>query len=169
MEDHVQEQEDHEEHDGQNDLQPFLGPQLEFIFARPLIGVSRRQLQLLPKQLAGLVYESAVVGGVEVDVDISRELAIFIADHGRATRERNLGHFGNWYLRARRRRDQHATQLSDVVAKVALVADIDRIALRPSTFSATFMPPMPDSTACCTSAMVKPYFAASGRLTSTLM
>ena len=85
-------------------------------------------MQLLPKHLAGLVYEAAVVGRVQIDVDISRELAIFIADHCGATRERNLGHFGNRYLRPRRCRNQHATQLSDVVAKITLVADIDRIA-----------------------------------------
>jgi ABC-type Zn2+ transport system substrate-binding protein/surface adhesin len=55
VENHVQEQEDHEEHHGQNDLHTFLRPKLKFIFARPLIGVSRGQLQLLPKHLARLV------------------------------------------------------------------------------------------------------------------
>src|SRR5579859_6918987 len=128
VEDHVQKQEDHEEHHGQNDLHPFLCPKLEFIFARPLIGVSRRQLQLLAKHLAGLVYEAAVVGGVEINVDIARELPIFIADHRRTTRERNLGYFGDRYLRPRWCRNQHATQISDVVAEIALVTDIDRIA-----------------------------------------
>src|SRR5256886_13473997 len=56
---------------------------------------------------------------------VSRELAIFIADHRRSPRKRNLGHFGNRYLRARRCRNQHATQLSDVVAKITLVANIE--------------------------------------------
>src|SRR5207249_8128003 len=70
-----------------------LRPKLEFIFARPLIGVSRGQLQLLTKHLARLVHEPAVVGGVEINVDISRELAVFIADHRRAARseERRVG------------------------------------------------------------------------------
>src|SRR6266446_811516 len=113
----------HEEHHRQNDLHPFLRSKLEFIFARPLIGISRGQLQLLPKHLARLVYEATVVGGVEINVDISRELAIFIADHRRSPRKRNLGYFRNRYLRPGRCRNQHATQFSDVVAKVTLIAD----------------------------------------------
>src|SRR5437899_433655 len=118
MEDHVQEQEDHEQHYRQNDLHALLRPKLELIAARPLIGVYRGQLQFLPKHLARLVYEATVVIGVEIDVDIARKLATFIADHRRPSRKRNLGYFGNRYLRACRRGDQHATQLSDVVAKV---------------------------------------------------
>src|ERR1700693_807756 len=78
--------------------------------------------------VARLVYEATIVVGVEINVDISRELAIFIADHRRSTREQNLGYFGNRDLRPRRCRNQHATQLSSVVAEIPLVTDIDRIA-----------------------------------------
>src|SRR5439155_16788968 len=111
VEDHVEKQKDQKEHHGQNNLQALFCTLLEFVLTRPLIGVTRWQFQLLPKQVAGLAYESSVVGRIEIDIDITRELAIFVADHRRLPRKRNLGHFSNRYLYAGGRSDQHAAEV----------------------------------------------------------
>src|SRR2546422_249320 len=76
VEDHVEKQKDHKEHHGQNNLQALVCTLLELVFTRPLIGVASWQLQLLPKQVASLIYESTIVGRVEIDIDIARELPI---------------------------------------------------------------------------------------------
>src|SRR5712671_4423693 len=128
MENHIEQHEDDEKDDGQNELQALFRSQLELVFARPLIGVARGQLQLLAKHLARLVYETTVIGSVQVNVDVAGQLAIFVADHGRTAREGHFGHFGNGNLGAGRRRNQNSVELFDIVAEVALVAYIDRIA-----------------------------------------
>src|SRR2546427_2713012 len=129
VEDHVEKQKDHKEHHGQNNLQALFCTLLELVFTRPLIGVASWQLQLLPKQVASLIYESTIVGRVEIDIDIARELPILIADHRRPPRKRNLSHFSNRYLCTGGCCDQHAAQVFDILPEIALIADVNWITL----------------------------------------
>src|SRR5580700_11138018 len=119
MKDHVQQHEDHEEHDGKNEFQALLGTQLKFVFAGPLVGVSRRQSQFLSEQTRSLLDEAAIVARIQVDVDITCELAIFISDHRGATREGKVRYLVNWDLCARRSRDKHTAKLVHIVTEVA--------------------------------------------------
>ena len=82
MKDHIQQHEDYEEHDGKNEFQALFGTQLKFVFAGPLVGVSRRQSQFLLQQTRSLLYEAAIVARVQVDVDIAGELAAAGAEVG---------------------------------------------------------------------------------------
>src|ERR1700681_310345 len=102
VKDHIQQHEDYEEHDGKNEFQALFGTQLKFVLAGPLVGVSRRQSQFLLQQTRSLLYEAAIVARVQVDVDVASELAVFISDHRRATREGKVRYLVNWDLRSRR-------------------------------------------------------------------
>src|SRR5207302_2486479 len=64
VEDPIEEHENYKEDDGENEFQALPGTQFKFIFTGPLVGVSRRQPQLLRKQVRGLLDESPVVGRV---------------------------------------------------------------------------------------------------------
>src|SRR5713226_8776866 len=92
VKDHVKQQEDDEEHDRQNELQSLFGPQLEFILPRPLVGVTGRQRQLFSKRIVGAVDEAAVILRVQVNVNVSSERPILIANHGWPAGKRNLRH-----------------------------------------------------------------------------
>src|SRR5713101_5689760 len=126
---HIEQQEDDEEHHRQDELQSLFGPQLEFILPRPLVGVTGRQRQLFSKRIVGAVDEAAVVLRVQVNVNVAGERPILIANHGWPTGERNLGHLCDRNLRASRSSNQDPSQLLDVIAKIAVVADIDWISL----------------------------------------
>src|SRR5580704_1051497 len=129
VKDHVQQHEDHEEHDGKNEFQAFFGTQLKFVFAGPLVGISRRQPQFLLQQTRSLLYEAAIIACIQVDVDITSELTIFISDHRRATRKGKGRYLANWDLCSRRSRNKHPAKLVYVVTEVALVSNANRIAL----------------------------------------
>src|SRR6266852_145903 len=118
VKDHVKQQKDDEEHHRQDELQSLFGPQLEFILPRPLVGVASRQGQLLSKRTVGTVDEAAVVLRVQVNVNVSSERPILIANHGWPTGERNLGHLCDRNLRASRSSNQDPSQLLDVIAKI---------------------------------------------------
>src|SRR5437879_8810913 len=79
---HVEQQEDDEEHHRQDELQSLFGPQLEFILPRPLVGVASRQGQPLSKGIVGAVDEPAIVLRVQINVNVSSERAILVANHG---------------------------------------------------------------------------------------
>ena len=87
---HVEQQEDDEEDDGQDELQPFFGAQLKLVFAGPFVGIAGRQREFLLEQVARVRNEAAVVVRVQIDVDVTGERAVFIADHRRAARERDF-------------------------------------------------------------------------------
>src|SRR5437016_4021432 len=82
MEDHVKQDKNSEEHDRQNDSQALLGPQFKFIFARPFVGVTRRQMQLLLEHVIRGSHEVAIISGTEIDVDVSGQRSVFVTDHG---------------------------------------------------------------------------------------
>ena len=67
------------------------------------------------------------VASRDIDVDISTEPAIFIADHAGAGLERDVRNLPQWDLGPGRRVDQHSLQRVDVAAEVTQVADIDRV------------------------------------------
>jgi len=82
MEDHVQQHEDDKENDRENNLEPLLSPQFKFIFAYPLVGVTRRKVQFLLEHVIRGVHEVAVISGTEIDVDVSGQRSVLITDHG---------------------------------------------------------------------------------------
>ncbi len=63
------------------------------------------------------------------DVHVAGQGTVFIADHGRSSRERDFCDIGDWNLRAGWRANQDAPQLLDVVSEVTAVPDIHGIAL----------------------------------------
>jgi hypothetical protein len=69
MEDHIEKHKDDEEDDGQDHLQTLLGPQFEFIFSRPFVGATRRQMQLLLEHVICGFCEVTVISGIEINVE----------------------------------------------------------------------------------------------------
>ena len=65
---HIQQHKDRDEDDRQNDLQPLLGAQFEFIFARPLQAVAGRQMEFLLQEFVGPGDEAAIVPSVQIQV-----------------------------------------------------------------------------------------------------
>src|SRR6185312_4600433 len=121
VKDHIQEDKNQEEHDGHDEFEPLLRAQFELVFAGPLPGVARRKPELPAKKFVCLVDETAVVCAIEVDIDITRQSRVLIADHGRAARKRNPRDFSDWYLSARWRGNQETAQSFDVVAEITAV------------------------------------------------
>src|SRR5581483_658339 len=66
MEDHVEQHENHKEHDGKNDLQTFLGSQFKLVLAGPRVVVPSRQCELLAKHLGGLIHKAAIIARVQI-------------------------------------------------------------------------------------------------------
>src|SRR5439155_25982356 len=91
VEDHIEEQEDHKEHDGKNYFETLLGALLKFVFSSPLVGLPWLQLELLGEEVVRRFHESAIVFGIEVDVDVTGQGSVLVANHGWAARERNTG------------------------------------------------------------------------------
>src|SRR6266404_3870841 len=127
MEHHVEEHKDDEEHDGKNNLETLLGPLFEFVFSCPLVGVSGLETELFTEEVLRGVHESAIVFRVEVDVHVPGEGSFFVSDHRRASGKRDFGDLLDGNLRAGRSGDEHAAQLLDIVAKIAVVPDVHRI------------------------------------------
>src|ERR1700681_1494379 len=86
------------------------------------------QGELLSQKLAGFVNETAIVAGVEIQINIPGERGILVPDHRGAFGEGNLGEFAQWNLGVRRRRDYHTLELFEIIPKIRRVADIDGIA-----------------------------------------
>src|ERR1700758_4411843 len=120
MEDQVEQQKNHEEHDGQDQLKTLLGPQFKLVFSRPMEGVVRGKRELLMQELVSLCNETPIVGVFEIDVDVSGECAVLITDHRRAVGERYFGHLAHRNLRPRWSSDEHALHTLGVVTKIPL-------------------------------------------------
>ena len=52
----------------------------EFIFARPLVGVPRLQVEFLAQEVVRGFHESAIVFGIEVDVDVTGQGSVLVPD-----------------------------------------------------------------------------------------
>src|SRR6185437_13707639 len=129
MEDHVEQQKNDQEDDWQNEFEPLLGAQLELVFSRPAICKPSRHFQLLAQQAICLCDETPVVGCVEVDVDVTRQLSILVANHGGSARKRKFCNFPDGDLRSPGSRDDYSFQLSYVVAEVPVVPHVNRKSL----------------------------------------
>src|SRR5262249_13389024 len=105
---HVKQDKNNEEDNGHNQLEALFGAQFELVFAGPFVGVPGRKSKLLPKHFVGLRHKAAVIGCLQVNVNVACERGVLIADHGGSARERDLGHFANRDLSAARSRDQKA-------------------------------------------------------------
>ena len=72
---------------GRISLQPLLRPQFEFVFSRPLVGVIRGKCEFVMQELVCLGDKTAIVRVLEVDVDVSCQCAVLVADHCRTMGE----------------------------------------------------------------------------------
>src|SRR6185437_7972356 len=98
--DHVKQQENNKENHRQNNLQSLLRPQLKFVFPGPVIGISRRHVQLVSQHTAGLVHKPAVISSVEVEIYIAGKGAVLVTNHGRSVRKRQVCNLSNGNLRS---------------------------------------------------------------------
>ena len=105
--------------------------ELELVFARPLERIACRQMKLLLKPSCGLRHESSIVRVFKIDVNVSGQCAVFIANHRRTTREVNPRYLSERNLRSRRRSNQNAEHLLGRIAEMALIPHIDRIPFAP--------------------------------------
>src|SRR5215831_8275337 len=129
VEDQIQQEKDGCKHDRQYDLEPLFRAQFKLILSGPMEGVAGPKVQPFLEQFRCLVYKAPIVFGVEIDIDITGELAVFIADHGWSTGERNPRNLLDRDLSARRCRQEYSFQRFHVIAEVTLVANIHRVAL----------------------------------------
>src|SRR5438105_12949441 len=120
MECHVEQYEDDEEHDRNENLQSLTGANLEFVLARPNEGVARRQFDLLRNSAFGLIHVPADVTRHGVEVDVSGELRIFIANHRRPRRQRNFGQLAERDLSTHRWLDKHSMQIREALSATFL-------------------------------------------------
>src|SRR5207237_4804818 len=104
---------------------------LELLLPGPDQGVAGWQLQRLRDRALGLVDVPADVARGGVDVHISGELTVFVANHRRSRRQRDRGELPKWNLRTRWRFHQHAFELGKTVTESARVPDVHRISLAP--------------------------------------
>ena len=109
-------------------FEPFFCAQLEFVLAGPFEAVARWHRQLVAKKLVGLFYEATVVFCVEVDVHISSQRRILIADHRWASRKRNLRQITQRHLSVRWCGDKNLAKLIEIVPEVGGVANRDWVA-----------------------------------------
>src|SRR6185437_7091290 len=65
----------------------------------------------------------------EIDVVVSGERAVFVPDHRGSTTEGDSRHLPKRDLHSRRSANQDAAHLIDVIPEVALIANIDGVAL----------------------------------------
>src|SRR5215472_973617 len=131
MKNQIKQEEDDREGDRQYDLEPLPGSKLKLIFAGPVECVARLHLQLVMEQFIRLVNETAIILGVEINVDVPGELALFVPDHSRSTRERNLRYLLDRYLRARGCSQENSLQRFHIIAEITLIANVHGIALPP--------------------------------------
>ncbi len=93
--------------------------------------VPRHQLDLLTHNLACLIDVAPDVPSGDIDVDVAREEPVLVAEHGRPLHDLDVGELGQRYLCPGRSRDEHAAQPIDIVAQLAGITHVDRIALAP--------------------------------------
>src|SRR5579883_3056805 len=87
-----------------------------------------RQLNLFMKELVRLGNETPIVRVFEIDVDITRECAVLVTNHGGAVGERCFRHLSERNLRSRGSSNENASHSLCIVTEISLVADIDGIA-----------------------------------------
>src|SRR2546421_1147222 len=75
---HVEQHENHEEYDGQDNLEPLLGAQFKLVLAGPFVRVPRGQMNLLRQHVICSPHEVTIVPGIEVDVDVASKGAVFV-------------------------------------------------------------------------------------------
>ena len=76
--------------------------------------------------------QSTVVCILDIDINITRKLAIFISDHGGAIQESGTRNLAKRNLRSRRSADKNGAHTIHAIAKVLLIAHVDLVAF--STF-----------------------------------
>ena len=87
------------------------------------------------KKPVGAFNEFAIVTRAEIEVDVARERAAFVANHRRAFGKGDSCELSQRDLRAGKSGNQNLSQPIEIVPEIGCVADRDGIPLRPSTFS----------------------------------
>ena len=114
---------------GHDDLEPLAHADHVLVLAAPLQHVAGGQSQLLPDQLLGLLHVAADVPAGHVHVDVAGQEAVLVADHRRPADQLDVGELGQRHLRPRGGLHQDPSQTVQVVAELARVAHVDRVAL----------------------------------------
>ena len=156
MEGHVEQHEDDEEDDRDQYLQSFLRAYLELVLPGPPQRVSRRQLEPVTERRPGAVHIPSDVGSCRINIDVARQLPVFVPNHRGARRESNLGQLAERDVRPHRRTDQHALVRGEILSERPGIATFTGYRSRPSIVRVTFWPPRAAWITSCTASMVKP-------------
>ena len=126
---HIEEHRDQEQRDRHHDCHPVARALVVLELAGPLEPDPCREHDLLGDHLARLVdvVHQRTIG--DVDEHEADELARLAANEGRTHRELEGRDLGEGDLAAVRRLDQHPLEGGGVLAELARVADVDRVAL----------------------------------------
>ena len=76
---------------GNQDLQPLLRAHLELVLPGPRQRISRRQLEPVAERRSGALHIPPDIGVRGIDIDVARQLPVFVPNHRRAGRESNVG------------------------------------------------------------------------------
>jgi len=83
----------------------------------------------LPQHFVRSFHKVTVVPGFEVDVDVTGERAVLVAEHRWTAREGNVDHLLDGNLRTGGRADQDSSQFIYIVAEIPIVSNVDRVPL----------------------------------------
>ena len=125
----VEQDEDHDEHDGEHQLQPLPGSRLVLPPAAPLDVVASRQRHRASDGRARLLDEAADVAVLDVQQHRCQQEAVLGRDHGRAARGRDAGDLAERHLHAARAGDEHRSEGLRIRAIRVRIAHAHRKAL----------------------------------------
>ena len=94
MKGQVQNQHDHADDGGEDNLQGLAGPELVLERTRPLHIHARRELHLLLHHQLGFLDEADLVSITDAGLDIGAEPAILALDHRWSLDDLDVGHLG---------------------------------------------------------------------------
>src|SRR5262249_1058941 len=116
----IEQQENDEHRDRDDDVETPLGALHIFKLSAPDHLVAGRQLNLLSDGLLGVgdVTSDVALRGVEIDVDVTRQPPVLVADHRRAADQLYIGYLSDRYLRAARRHHERARDAVEVAAVI---------------------------------------------------
>ena len=116
----------------------------------------RRKLQPFPAGAVRPQRRSSPDRARDVDVNVSGQQTIFVADHRRSAAGGDFRQLGKRDLPLTAGAERARDQARKIAAKVALVADVHRIAFAANHGRGDVLPPIALSTTCCASSMLMP-------------
>ncbi len=126
--------------DRHNEFQPLFHTLHGLVLPAPGNRVARRQLQAVAQQLIRFVDVALGIAAGDVHVNVSREQPVLIADHSRPVGDTDLRQVAQGQLALAAGRHRDAAERRKIAAKIAQVADVYLIALRPEHDRADIVP-----------------------------